>query len=526
MSAAALSPDGKLLVAATVAEVKMFSLAQKGDEELTLQVHKLELPSSLAKHGAKALAISPDCQWLFVVRPNNKVYMARIVNDADSEPRILPKLARLHRTPRQKQNEKLQHGSLGAYDRSIHTVTFSSDSRIVACADLSGCMDTWLLQGSAVPALTNGEAAAESSDDDSSDDEEPAVLYGQSWQHPPLESPLPRLKSGIVLISFRPSTSSVKSTSQDDRLMVLTTDHQLSEFTVLTGKLSDWSRRNPKAYLPVEFTTVKDRAMGVLWDVADGKDRLWLYGPTWLWMFDLSQDFPSGNEEEHTTTESNAAVKSANKRKRDDQEDSERAKKINTGAGDRIPVSESAAVLGGKMRKVTGKKMVNAQEVDLNPARKPTKDEDDDDYNYNGTSHESTLARLRREQPDTADLDDLSDEDRPLPNGNGTPASSKKQIAYAVVIDNSQKKAKKSRGEEESQSQSTPSKSVQKVGSDSEGERDAQTQKSRRWWYTFKYREMLGIVPLSDVSEGLQVAVVERPVWDVNLPGRYVRDYE
>ena len=524
MSAAALSPDGRLLVAATIAEVKMFSLAQKGEEDLTLRVRKLELPSSLAKHGARSLAISPDGQWLILVRPNNKIYMARIVNDTDSEPQILPKLARLHRAPRQERHEKLQHGSLGAYDRSIHTIAFSSNSQIVACADLSGCIDTWVLQGNATLALTNGDTAAESSDEDSSDDEKPTVLYGQSWQHPPLESPVPRLKAGIIFITFRPSA---KSTSHDDRLMVLTTEHQLSEFTVLTGKLSEWSRRNPKAYLPEEFTTVKDRAMGVLWDVADGKDRLWLYGPTWLWMFDLSQDFPSGNEDEQPS-ESNAVLKASNKRKRDGQDDSVRAKKINTGAGDRMRLSESAAVLGDKMRKVTGKKMTNAQMVNLNPVRKPTEEDDDDDYNYNGTSHESTLARLRREQPDTADLDDLSNEEddkntRQIPDG--TPASSKKQVAYAVVIDNSQK-SKKDRGQEW---QSTPFKSdtqLQKVVSDSEGELDTQAQKERRWWHTFKYREMLGIVPLSDAAKELVVAVVERPVWDVNLPGRYIRDYE
>lgn len=524
MSAATLSPDGKLLVAATVGEVKMFYLAQKGDEDLTLRVRKLELPSSLAKQGARSLAISPDCQWLFLVRPNNKIYMARILNDTDSEPRILPKLARLHRAPRQERHEKLQHGSLGAYDRSIHTVAFSGDSKIVACADLSGCVDTWVLQGDAIPANSNGEVAAESSDEDS-DGEESTILCGQSWKHPPLESPVPRLRPGIIFITFRPSA---KSTPQDDRLMVLTTEHQLSEFSVLTGKLSEWSRRNPKAYLPEEFTTVKDRAMGALWDVADSKDRLWLYGPTWLWMFDLSQDFPSGSEEEQAV-ESNAAVKTSNKRKRDGQDESVRAKKINTGAGDRMRLSESAAVLGDKMRKVTGKKMTNAQVVNLNPVRKPTEDEDEDYYTYGETSHESTLAKLRREQPDTADLDDLSDDEDDKNTrqiSNDTPSSSKKQIAFAVVIDNSEKKSKKGQGQEW---QSTPSKSdtqLQKVVSDSEGERDTQTQKDRRWWNTFKYREILGIVPLSEVSKELVVAVVERPLWDVNLPGRYIRDYE
>jgi hypothetical protein len=37
--------------------------------------------------------------------------------------------------------------------------------------------------------------------------------------------------------------------TEGHRLMVLTSEHQLIEFDARDGKLSDWSRRNPKAYL-------------------------------------------------------------------------------------------------------------------------------------------------------------------------------------------------------------------------------------------------------------------------------------
>lgn len=88
----------------------------------------------------------------------------------------------------------------------------------------------------------------------------------------------------------------------------------------------------------------------------------------------------------------------------------------------------------------------------------------------------------------------------------------------------------------------TPSSASKQVGN-----RGAltQTQHSQppRWWHTYKYRDVMGIVPLSPSSsldeefvvenggdEGsggsnLEVAVIERPMWDVELPGRYVRDY-
>jgi U3 small nucleolar RNA-associated protein 4 len=39
----------------------------------------------------------------------------------------------------------------------------------------------------------------------------------------------------------------------------------------------------------------------------------------------------------------------------------------------------------------------------------------------------------------------------------------------------------------------------------------------RAWWVTHKYRPILGVVPLGDG----EVALVERPTWDVEMPDRY-----
>ncbi len=60
----------------------------------------------------------------------------------------------------------------------------------------------------------------------------------------------------------------------------------------------------------------------------------------------------------------------------------------------------------------------------------------------------------------------------------------------------------------------------------------------RRWWCTHKYRPILGMVPLEshgvvddDAEEGvedkyppLEVALVERPAWDLELPAQYAED--
>lgn len=57
-----------------------------------------------------------------------------------------------------------------------------------------------------------------------------------------------------------------------------------------------------------------------------------------------------------------------------------------------------------------------------------------------------------------------------------------------------------------------------------------------KYWHTYKYRPILGIVPLQSEEHGkeglegalppLEVALVERPIWDVDLPPRYFADGE
>jgi U3 small nucleolar RNA-associated protein 4 len=56
-----------------------------------------------------------------------------------------------------------------------------------------------------------------------------------------------------------------------------------------------------------------------------------------------------------------------------------------------------------------------------------------------------------------------------------------------------------------------------------------------KYWHTYKYRPILGIVPLQREEEEagvgaalapVEVALVERPIWDVDLPPRYFADNE
>lgn len=42
----------------------------------------------------------------------------------------------------------------------------------------------------------------------------------------------------------------------------------------------------------------------------------------------------------------------------------------------------------------------------------------------------------------------------------------------------------------------------------------------KRWWITYKFRPILGVVPL-EADSSLEVALVERPTWDVDMSETY-----
>ncbi|WEW59649.1 U3 small nucleolar RNA-associated protein [Emydomyces testavorans] len=586
LTSVALSSDGKFLVAATISQVKAFSLSPKEDGDRSLlRVNKLEIPPKISEYGAKEVAISPDCQWLCLVQPDNVICMASIDDNTETPGRlrISPGIRKLRRIQRNLPRGKVHHGTLGAYDSIIRCIAFSVDSKILACGDLAGFIDVWVLEGekALLPnEQTNDDAAnSKSSDDDTSDEEgEGKDLHGLRWVRPHLESPTPRLKSGILLMSFRPppksqfktlnnivtsSTSTSHSfSSDDDRLVVLTSEHHLSEFNILKGKFTDWSRRNPKAYLPEKFTVIKDRAMGTLWD---SSGRLWLYGPSWLWMFDLSQDFSApcnhANEKKSVAKMAEDATKEpppSKKRKRGEGGEG-KIRAPNTGAGDKSYWQNDIG-LGRKIRKVIGNDGSKGQWIPLD-RRKPvdmTQIDDEEIYQFHEPSNMS-LGKFRREERPATHHDHKSDVEEEeqeketsfikptttsssLVSNGMTPS----QVAFAVVIRTKSEakptvpKVLESKPALQETVAEAPDLQDEKTP-ETKLMKKSKARSGRRWWHTFKYREILGVVPLSQghvgegpddgtqdggVRRGLEVAVVERPMWDVPLPGRYIRDYE
>ncbi|EXJ96114.1 hypothetical protein A1O1_01240 [Capronia coronata CBS 617.96] len=322
---ATLSDDGRFVVAATSNSVKLFQLRKaQVSGRLCLRTRQVDLAPSMARLGARRVGFSPDGKWLYMIRKDHTVALARVLvsEDQKERPSIHEKIAKLYRTSR-----KRAPSSLGAYDQTITQVAFSNDSRVLAVGDLSGAVDAWILEGhedlgyveaasdSSDKSTGSSSSSSSSSDEDEDEDDSP-VIYGQKWIRNPVGSEFPQLDSSILILTFRPSP--VTSTSNpasgnlglhatrhtphpvspefpatDHKVIAVTATHQLVEFDVLSCKLSDWSRRNPSKYLPHDFTRLKDRVVGHFWDYrnrAKRGERLWLYGTPWLFMFDVSQD--------------------------------------------------------------------------------------------------------------------------------------------------------------------------------------------------------------------------------------------
>ncbi|KAL8801602.1 MAG: hypothetical protein Q9182_004332 [Xanthomendoza sp. 2 TL-2023] len=548
ITSADISREGSLLAVSTLSEIKVFRLRDKVDS--TISLRKVDLPSDIGHIGANIVQWSPDCRWLLLVTSDSQVQVVRVAQHEESRhlPRFLPKTINLKRLPRKMVPSNHLHGSLGAYDRSVCRVAFSADSRILVVGDLSGYLDTWVLEGqqdfTQNPPITSpndNDTSSTSSTDESESEDQPTLVYAQQWKHSATAHLTPKLPSGPLIMSFRPAVPSPsvpatltngntqlhpprhnpyphsqELTSGEHRLFVLTSEHRMYEFDILAGKLSDWSRRNPKSVLPKEFRSIRDRAMGSIWHLAPhspttiGRQRIWLYGATWLWMFDLGQDLPQSAPEEESDSDLAHSKGPSQRRKRkrekvnqkkevenatnQDGENSSPPKpqrERDTGAGSKVPIHELSTGVGRKMRKIDGPEGGDAKFIHLNREVSPERGEEEDEEEGEAEV-DRALVNLRR------------GEDVAMVNGNVTEA--------------------------------TPV--------------PRQRPQSPPYWGTFKYRPILGIVPIGgeedddeyalaeehgegqgerrrkEKEKGVEVALVERPMFEVDLPGRFYGDQE
>ncbi|OQO12703.1 hypothetical protein B0A48_02166 [Cryoendolithus antarcticus] len=454
----AISPEGRVLGAATHSEVKAFQLRKRLDSD-GLAVRKLTVPEDMADSGARRLQISPDGLWLAAVTPESEIQVVRITNDADN-PKQLTILDNVVELDRQRRRQT-KPSATKTYERTINTLTFNPDSSIIAISTQQP--QPWTSRPT-TPTRTPSIAASSNSDssDSDDDDESSPIFHGQHWAPNPSGHLLPKLDSGPLILTFRPEPRAsltngtvngnpgVHSTRNNPhahshelprgphRLLVLTSAHKIYELDILAGKFTDWSRRNTASTLPEEFTKIRERAMGAVWDVnATGRERVWLYGSTWVFMLDVGRDFAPL-----------ASLDGGKKRRASElggEEDSAETRKRlkGSGAGSRV----AAWQVGDS---ITRTSKGETQTVEL-------------------------VRRVKSEDDEDAVMDDEEDEDE--------------------VEGEQLRVSRLANGETEAKSE--------------EGSA------AKRWWSTFKYRPILGMVPLEDEGrsggEGmLEVVIVER----------------
>ncbi|KAI9690604.1 MAG: U3 small nucleolar RNA-associated protein [Bogoriella megaspora] len=523
ISSASLSSNGTLLAVSTVAEVKIFHLQHQQTNGRHFRIRKLNLPKQVHR-GARLVQFSPDDKWFVRVDNSSEMVMARVVLrsiEDREEISILSELTELNRLTSPRRMQSGLDSPQAVYNQTINRLTFSDDSSILVASDISGSLDSWVLEShkdkvaaGGNGAVSNGRSRSRSNSgstymSDSGDDRErPTTIHGQRWVRNINSKLLPKLDSAPLVLSFRPvarlppavsngnstihhpsydpHANSSDSLHRESRLLVVTAKHQVYELDILKGRLTDWSKRNPTNTFPAKWRLVLDRVKGCIWDTSklEGRERLWMYGSKWLFMFDLSRDFlpfKEANGEAIVSTVDKSLAKTqedvskTKKRKRREAQEREAeellAKRQRCGVGD--PVSRqdrmNTAYLQ-EIRTVIG--MGNGQDV---------------------VSIQDVAAQIDKAEDGS---DDVDDENVGLPRIRYGDDSDAKTSGAPVRIESED---------------------------DDEG--------NPRWWCSFNYRDILGVAPVGprvDVdgnSAGRlpEVAIIERPHWDLDLPPRFTR---
>jgi U3 small nucleolar RNA-associated protein 4 len=465
-----INSDGSLLLVSTTSDIKAFHLKPRSESRHDeLKISKVDIPAAVAQHGATNLKISPDGNWVCMVQEGSKTSLLQLTQDPEDEnrPLVQSKPIRLNRL-RRDIPKHIALGGLGPYDRSISQIAFSPDTKMVAVADMAGYIDTWLLQDPSQIADKQNDLENDSSD--SEDDGEPESTGGARWIRNPNSALVPKLRYAPTVLSFSehiPTERTVTVNGDADAIddYVLLAINARSDVLTLhprIGCITPWSKRNPVARFPVEFRNIRDLVKGVLW----AGDRAWLYGNSFVAMIDMSKDIA-----EEITNPSSALVPLEGAPSRP----KKRKRGGDTGAGNKM----AKGAIG------------------------PTKVE---------RHLEGEVEELDLDAADAMDTDATS-----APDDDSDSDDSEEELQGELV---SRRRAEGKKGPNALPSQGTG------------------------FWHTLKYRPIFGIVPLESAEEGsstddvvkpyangqvrqtLEVALVERPLFETDMPDRYFADGE
>lgn len=438
ITSATVSSDGTLLVVSTAIDVKAFCLKHKDPAKPSdVQVTSVELPRNLTCLGASLLKLSPNGRWLCLVQEGSRVVVADTQpgcegSGLNTTPIKLQQMKRLRREIAR----HITNGGLGRYDRTVTQADFSPDSEMLAVADLAGYVDTWILRGPR-QGPEDGDDAASSSDGESEDGQD-AVDSHTRWTRNPKAALIPKLPSAPAVLSFSDSitvTTGLEGDASGDYILAaITSNWHVLAFHPRRASLTAWSRRHARTYLPAAIQDLLDLAKGIVWQ----DSRMWVYGVSFLFMLDMSQDLRKTITDGGAPADSQVALGA--KRKRTG---------LTTGAGG---VNEKENLTPHKVRRHGD----DEQFEDMDAGKAPREDESGGEDELPVADGE--LSRLR--------------------NGNAEAGES-----------------------------------VETVGTCAE---------RKSWWITYKYRPILGMVPLNAADQPLEVALVERPMWDMEMPERYM----
>ncbi|KAF1966986.1 WD40 repeat-like protein [Bimuria novae-zelandiae CBS 107.79] len=487
ISSVSITRDGTLLAVSTAREVKLFQLLDTSAEtDSGIRIRKLELPLTL---GARIVRFTPDGKWLATIDVANEVLMTRIIRAEDERPRALQKISRLQRLDRGGDSSGALSSASGQYSRSISHADFSSDGTVFAVADLAGYVDTWVTEGhediTAPEVDAYASDAASADEDDESEDghsfKERITFRGQRWIRNPSAHLFPRLRCAPALLSFEPVTESASRPEPRGNPAVHPT------------------RRNPHAHSH-EVADTEHRLLVVsadqqlyLFEVLAGRMSEWsrrnppssyptqyrilkspAKGCIWdiqhqqrLWLYGEGWLFMFDLSKDlpiPDTVEAHDAIHGEDvESKASKKRKREGPRKGVSGAGDAVPVKDAPVT---KLRRFDSaeddESRVPAQ-IDLHDTQTADFDEEFDD-------EQGALVSLRR---------------------------SKEVVDATITGDRVQESAAEQR-----------------------------KRSPEPWWHTFQYRPILGLVPIGKQGQSLEVVLVERPSWELDLPPRFVGAHE
>jgi U3 small nucleolar RNA-associated protein 4 len=411
------------------------------------------------------LQISPDSSWVSWVEEGSKVKIAKIIASGTPTDRsyTISQPSTLRRIRRDVSKYVLL-GGLGAYNRHVSHVTFAPDSKILAVADLAGYIDTWVLRGL-------GESGSNGAEDGDGDDtSSTSSSDSESEEEEDTRTARWIRNPRAHLIPKLPAVP--VCLSFQDRRNVVTTDSNGADDDMLLAITTNWQilTFNPlrgaltpwSKRNPLARIPEKFRKMK---DVVKG--TLWQGSRVWMYgvSFLFMLDFSEDLLPEKTDKLIKHGQSKGTKRKRNGAE---------SGAGDRM---ENHSIAPHTVRVLVNADKDEWMEIDNTEA---------DELRSRATS--SGLEEDDDDDDDTDGGELLHMRDEQAANGNGVLEKGEKKTSY---------------------------------------------------WHTYKYRPILGIVPIqSHEDDGpqmevngaspppLEVAIVERPLWDVDLPPRYFADGE